>query len=186
MLPMCLQFTIIQQKLNEYKKSNKWTINLDFIVIDKHILDNVIYDIKHGYIPYTWKKTVRLDKNLFIEMNAEGTGVQCVIAIANINDILNWFKYSDEVKRALQKNVREFLGENPVNKGIEKSYIETPELFWYKHNSIIIFADNISIDKDNSILVLRNPQIVNGGQTIRTLFPIYVKNGRRDNMLKFY
>jgi len=119
-------------------------------------------------------------------MNAEGTGVQCVIAIANINDILNWFKYSDEVKRALQKNVREFLGENPVNKGIEKSYIETPELFWYKHNSIIIFADNISIDKDNSILVLRNPQIVNGGQTIRTLFPIYVKNGRRDNMLKFY
>ncbi len=174
----------VQQKLNEYKKSNKWSINLDFIVIDKHVLDNVIYDIKHGYIPYTGKKTVRLDKNLFIEMNSEGTGVQCVTAIVNINDILSWFKDSEEVKRALQKNVREFLGENPVNKGIEKSYIETPEWFWYKHNGIIIFADNMSIDKDNSSLILRNPQIVNGGQTIRTVFPAYLKNRRRDNNAK--
>ena len=35
----------IQQKLNENKKNNKWNINLDFIAIDKHILENVIYDV---------------------------------------------------------------------------------------------------------------------------------------------
>ncbi len=103
----------------------------------------------------------------------------------NINEILKWFKDSEEVNRALQKNVREFLGDSFINKDIENSYMSAPDWFWYKHSGIIIFADNITIENsENPHLVLRNPQIVNGGQTIRTLFSAFSKNNRNDNNAK--
>ena len=84
----------------------------------------------------------------------------------------------------LQKNVREFLGEKKINRGISKSYLGSPTWFWYKHNGIIIFADNLSIDRTSLQLTLRNPQVVNGGQTLTALFMAYDKNGRRDNPSK--
>ncbi len=59
--------------------------------------------------------------------------------------------------------------------------METPEWFWYKHNGIIIFADSISVTPDDRHLVMRNPQIVNGGQTLRTLFKAYDEKGRKDS-----
>ncbi len=46
----------IQDELNEWRKNNGWQIGIDFVVIDKNALESVIYDVEHGYIPYTGKK----------------------------------------------------------------------------------------------------------------------------------
>jgi len=181
----------VQVHLNEWRKENRWLMGIDFVVIDKYALESVIYDVKHGYIPYTGKKILKLENGQWIETTWEETGVYSIVCSVNVNDILKWFHSSDEIDRFLQKNVREFLGEaSKINKAIAKSYSEAPTWFWYKHNGIIIFADNVSIDRTKTELILRNPQVVNGGQTLKALFSAYDKNNRSDNpakvMLRIY
>jgi hypothetical protein len=175
----------IQNDLETWRKENGWLLGIDFVAIDKNVLESVIYDVKHGYIPYTGKKILKLEQGQWIETTWEETGVYSVVCTANVNDILKWFRTSDEIDRFLQKNVREFLGEaSKINKAIAKSYLEAPTWFWYKHNGIIIFADNLLIDKTKMELILRNPQVVNGGQTLKALFSAYDKNNRSDNSAK--
>jgi len=175
----------IQNDLESWRKENGWLLGIDFVAIDKHVLESVIYDVKHGYIPYTGKKILKLEQGQWIETTWEETGVRSVVCTANVNDILKWFRTSDEIDRFLQKNVREFLGEaSKINKAIRKSYLEAPTWFWYKHNGIIIFADDLHIDKTKMELILRNPQVVNGGQTLKALFSAYDKNNRSDNSAK--
>ena len=175
----------IQSDLDLWRKQNGWLLGIDFITIDKHDLENIIYDVKHGYIPYTGKKILKLEQGQWMETTWEETGVYSVVCTVNINDILKWFSNSNEIERFLQKNVREFLGEaSKINKVIGKSYLDAPTWFWYKHNGVIIFADNLNIDKTKMELVLRNPQIVNGGQTLKALFLVYNKNNRCNNYAK--
>ncbi|MBU4221602.1 MAG: AIPR family protein [Euryarchaeota archaeon] len=180
----------IQKELNDWRKDNGWSLGIEFIAIDKPSLESVLYDIKHGYIPYTGKRTLNLEKGQWIETTWEETGIYSIACTINVNDILKWFRNSDDINRFLQKNVREFLGDTNINKDISKSYLESPTWFWYKHNGIIIFADNMKIDEINSELILRNPQIVNGGQTLKALFSAYDKNKRSENpakiMLRIY
>jgi len=172
----------IQKDLEEWREKNGWSLGIDFVVIDKYALESVIYDVKHGYIPYTGKRILQLEQGQWIETTWEETGVHSVICTVNVNDILKWFRSSDEIDYFLQKNVREFLGEaSKINKEIGKSYLEDPIWFWYKHNGIIIFVDNLLIDKTKMELILRNPQVVNGGQTLKALFSTYDKNNRTDN-----
>jgi hypothetical protein len=175
----------IQKNLDLWRKENGWSSGIDFVAIDKHALESVIYDVKHGYIPYTGKKILKLEHGQWIETTWEETSVYSVVCIVNVNDILKWFRNSDEIDIFLQKNVREFLGEQKkINKKIGESYSEAPTWFWYKHNGVIIFADNLHVNKDKMELVLRNPQVVNGGQTLKVLFSSYDKNNRCDNSAK--
>jgi len=175
----------IQRVLDSWRKEKGWSLGIDFVAIDKYALESVIYDVEHGYIPYTGKKILKLEHGQWIETTWEETGVYSVVCIVNINDILKWFRNSDEIDRFLQKNVREFLGEQKkINKKIGESYSEAPTWFWYKHNGVIIFADNLHVDKTKMELILRNPQVVNGGQTLKVLFSAYDKNNRYDNSAK--
>ena len=41
-------------------EKNGWVLGIDFVTIDKHALENVIYDVKHGYIPYTGKENIKI------------------------------------------------------------------------------------------------------------------------------
>lgn len=143
----------------------------------------MIYDVKHGYIPHTGKKTLKLEGQCIAE-SWEETGVSFVVCTVNVNDILKWFNNSDDVDKYLQKNVREFIGDTKINKDIRESYSANPDWFWYKHNGIIIFVDSLHVDEENKELVLRNPQIVNGGQTLKTLFSTYNGHSKNDNSAK--
>lgn len=175
----------VQEDLNSWKRENDWSMNIEFIPIDKHALDSVIYDVEHGYIPYTGKKLLKLEAGNWMETDWQETGLYSVICNVNVNDILKWFFSTKDIDNFLQKNVREFLGEaSKINKEIGKSYANDPMWFWYKHNGVIIFADNVRIDSSRMQLVLRNPQIVNGGQTLKSLFSRFLRSNRKDNGAK--
>jgi hypothetical protein len=174
----------VQRNLDEWRKANKWSLGIDFVVIDKHALDSVIYDVQHEFVPYTGKKVLRLEAGQWMETLWEDTNVYTVVCTVEVNDLLKWFRNSDNVRCFLQKNVREFLGEGKITKGIAKSYLESPAWFWYKHNGVIIFADNLSIDASKQELTLRNPQVVNGGQTLSALYLAYAKHNRLDSTAK--
>jgi len=75
-----------------------------------------------------------------------------------------------------QRNIREYLGTNPINNGIIETLKSVSERknFMYYNNGITIVCERIQTDYiDNSsrlrVLPLVNPQIVNGCQTVNSI-----------------
>ncbi len=93
----------VQKDINKWRAANGWQINIDFIVVDKHTLENVIYDVKHGYIPYTGKKTLKLEPAQWMENRWVETNIYSVVCTVNVNDLLRWFNTWEEIDRFLQK-----------------------------------------------------------------------------------
>jgi len=172
-----------QNELARIRRESGWKINVDFVPVDVNSLRAVVHDVKHGNVPYTGKRTVPFEDDAPIQFCDDATGVRCAIVTMRVVDLLRWFNQGD-VERFLQKNVRGFMGENDVNRGIVKSFKENPEWFWYKHNGIIVFVDNYSVSAAGGELILRNPQIVNGGQTARSLYRSWDALGRKDSAAK--
>ena len=173
-----------QSDLERWKKKNKWKMGIEFEVVDYYRLETVLYDVKHGYVPYTGNKKLKMTDGGVIRIKWEDTGVDSIICTIRINEIMKWFQSSDDIDQFLQKNVREFLGEKKINKEISKSYEKSPKWFWYKHNGIILFVDSIEVNESKNILYLKNPQVVNGGQTLKALFPTYFNKGLKYNPAK--
>jgi hypothetical protein len=73
-----------------------------------------------------------------------------------------------------EKNVRKFLGnKRKVNKGIEHTIENYPERFGLYNNGITIVAEGVSRDTvDANKLSLKNPFIVNGCQTTRSIWSV--------------
>lgn len=174
----------IRNHLNIIRHEKKWKINAEFVVIDKNDLEGIIFDFNHGFVPQAGKRSVRLEDKKWIREIDYETGVLSIVCTVNVNDILQWFTNLQEIDNFLQKNVRGFLGEKGINKGIQKSYRDSAEWFWFKHNGIIIFADTLEIGEHNGKLEMRNPQIVNGGQTLKVLYSAYDKLGKQENTAK--
>ncbi|MDA0157068.1 AIPR family protein [Brachyspira hyodysenteriae] len=79
----------------------------------------------------------------------------------------------------LNKNIRKLV-RSKLNKEITKSILDEPEMFWYKNNGISIIAKYVDI-KDISgktVISLKEPYIVNGGQTTKLLFNLFKKSNK--------
>lgn len=71
-----------------------------------------------------------------------------------------------------EKNVRQFLGSRrKVNKGIENTLRNTPELFGLYNNGITIVVSDYSNKTDGSCLLF-DPYVVNGCQTTKTIWEV--------------
>ena len=67
-------------------------------------------------------------------------------------------------------NVRDYLGNRgAVNSEIEKTIVETPEMFLLCNNGVTIVCSNFEQVRDK-LVKIENPQIVNGCQTSNSLF----------------
>lgn len=71
--------------------------------------------------------------------------------------------------RLFMKNVRNFLGDNRCNKGIQDTLKSNPDNFWYYNNGISVLCDDANIVVESKYIHLINPQIVNGCQTARSI-----------------
>lgn len=72
-------------------------------------------------------------------------------------------------------NVRYFKGENEINSKIKREYEKGSESnFWILNNGINAICEdfNIEVIEDRTYIKIRNLQIVNGGQTTKTLTKI--------------
>jgi hypothetical protein len=84
-------------------------------------------------------------------------------------------------------NVRGFLGNTKYNKNIIISLKNEPSKFFMYNNGITMTAENIDVEQINANhkmkLDIKNLQIVNGGQTIRTIHNFNSLN--KDNLQKY-
>ena len=89
--------------------------------------------------------------------------------------------------RLLEQNVRTFLqATRGVNKGIRKTILEEPQMFFAYNNGISATAAKAEFDPDgNQVLLnrLENLQIVNGGQTTASIFNV-MKRDKAENLDK--
>lgn len=69
-------------------------------------------------------------------------------------------------------NVRQSLGRTKVNKAIAESVSSTEQHrnFMFFHNGLTILANDVSLDEDADILVIDRYSVVNGAQSLSTLF----------------
>ena len=77
----------------------------------------------------------------------------------------------------LYDNVRGYLGETVYNVNIQKTLKSNHKEFFMLNNGITITAENISVDEANSgkrfLFTVSDYQIVNGGQTIRSIYQFF-------------
>ena len=88
--------------------------------------------------------------------------------------------------RLMEQNVRTFLQlKTGINKGIRKTILETPQLFFPYNNGISATAEEAEIETEGGglrIRKLRNFQIVNGGQTTASLHYSMKKDGAKASL----
>ena len=133
------------KKWNELKrsKSKRLPINIDFKEPDYKI-----YDVK------------------FIEKKISNKLAYYLTFFPGslISDI-----YDINKTKVLESNVRVFLSTNkPTNKEIRKTIRDTPNNFFSYNNGISATAESVVIE-DNKIVLIKDFQIVNGGQTTATI-----------------
>lgn len=82
--------------------------------------------------------------------------------------------YSEYGARLLEQNVRTFLqARGKVNKGIQNTLKKEPEMFFAYNNGLTATASEVDITKNleglETITLIKNLQIVNGGQTTASM-----------------
>lgn len=79
--------------------------------------------------------------------------------------------YTDFGVRLFARNIRGYLGNTEINKGMKFTMESEPDYFWYYNNGITIVCDGAKQIKKgiSNIIRVSNPQIINGQQTTRTL-----------------
>ena len=90
--------------------------------------------------------------------------------------------YRDSIEKRypiFDKNIREYLGNKGVNKGIYKTLQDPQDRknFFYYNNGITIICDSMTPIKVqpsdynmNAFFNIDNPQIVNGCQTVNSIY----------------
>jgi hypothetical protein len=73
-------------------------------------------------------------------------------------------------------NIRDWIGETSTNKGILSTAKDRPDDFLFFNNGISAVATSIEENEDACTLKCKNFSIINGAQTVRSLFKAQAKN----------
>ena len=118
------------------------------------------------------------------------SGISGYVATVSAKEFIKMYKEAGE-KNILEKNIRYYKGLNAINKKI-KEIAESPiesQFFWFVNNGISLVCDSFAPPRGdtngNKILKLKNPMIINGGQTTVTLSNANIYDNTRI-LLKIY
>jgi hypothetical protein len=81
------------------------------------------------------------------------------------------------------RNVRYFLGANKINSAIQNTAQNNPEDFFYYNNGITITCTKF-VKKGGREIILEYPQVINGAQTLNSIYEIYKDNPDDSNLAK--
>lgn len=157
----------IDALFNNYRDKN---VNFEVKYYNYKMLDELYDDIE---IP---KNQVVLDivpKEYFIKdynyFDGEETQLQTIVCTIKANSLKSLVREYNELLFAL--NVRYFKGENEINSKIKQEYSKgSKSNFWILNNGLNAICENFELN-DKSVEI-KNFQIVNGGQTTKTLTTI--------------
>jgi len=108
---------------------------------------------------------------------------EVILGRVSVKEIARIFdKYSDNL---LDKNIRKYLGTNAVNKAIHETLIDDSKRsnFFFYNNGITMICSDFkynALQKDDWKVQTRNLQIINGGQTCKTIYQVLKDNSDID------
>lgn len=167
----CRICTVALNEIKDFTSNEPNNINATMIVSKENVMsykeNSLTSDVSYIiHLPLT--ELVRItadDPSLRNKYNIED---ESSLASANID------------MHVLYDNVRGLIERSTFNLNIEKTLDENPEKFFFYNNGITIVADEIKAEEVNSHkklkLVLNNFQVLNGGQTLRTIHAYNKKN----------
>lgn len=118
------------------------------------------------------------------------SGISGYVATVSAKEFIAMYKKAGE-RNMLEKNIRYYKGLNTINKKIKESAESEidSQFFWFINNGISLVCDSFSPPKGdangNKILKMKNPMIINGGQTTVTLANANIHDNTRV-LLKIY
>lgn len=146
------------------KLSDSEEMNANFVVVDNEMLKfkyDEALNKTNNYINFTFQ----LESGKYLEVELNGT--RAVLAAIPLKDCVNIPGIKDG--RLFRKNVRQSLGNsNKVNKGTAKTIKKEPGDFFFYHNGITAICSKIDIQ--NGQLTVKDLNIVNGCQSLSTIF----------------
>lgn len=74
-----------------------------------------------------------------------------------------------------EENVRGFLKKSSTNKAVQETLEEEPGLFGIYNNGIVITAEDILFERKTNEVKLKHPSVVNGCQTVNSIWTVYSK-----------
>lgn len=187
---------------NEYIKILEKSYGMQIINIS---LDDIVsfYNTKNE----NHKSSFMISPNEFLSFQSDEKSTQKsyilklslldVIRISSYNqDLANNYGIEDDDQiidskidlSLLYDNVRGFLGETKYNKNIIETLKKNHNFFFMFNNGITITAEKIECNHKNSgmkyLFIIENFQIVNGGQTIRSIYNFLQNNHDQDKIAK--
>lgn len=159
--------TDIEALFANYRDKN---VNLEIKYYDYETLNDLYDDIE---IPRNEVELKIVPKEYFVKdyyyHDNDKTLLQTIVCSIQANSLKKLVHEQNELLFAL--NVRYFKGENDINSKIKQEYSKGSQSnFWILNNGINAICENFEIG--NTALSIKNLQIVNGGQTTKTLTTI--------------
>ena len=139
-----------------------------------------IFDVQDVSLQTIWEATESSQQETLLSLPIRGDFVDpssgLRVGTVPLTDIFEFLKaYRDKtgnLDQLYEKNVRKFLGSRrKVNKGIEATLNDRPEMFGLYNNGITIVVSDFSNQTDKSC-VLYDPYVVNGCQTTKTIWQV--------------
>ncbi|MBQ3713033.1 MAG: AIPR family protein [Spirochaetia bacterium] len=140
------------------------TLPAELVLVDKDVLETRYNDNLNRNRPYIDYNFI-LENNKFLQLDLNGT--KAVIAAVPLRECFKIPGIKDGT--LFRKNVRQSLGSgNKVNKGIATTIKNNPEDFFFLHNGITAICSSLKFD--NNILYTKGLNIVNGCQSLSTIY----------------
>ena len=125
-------------------------------------------------------KYINRNKKISTQISLSGQAIQenfnykrVILGRVEVSEIHKLMKeYGDSL---LEKNIRRYLGKNAVNSGIIQTLLDVQknQNFFFYNNGITLICEKLSynaLQHDNWIVKVDGLQIINGGQTCKTIF----------------
>lgn len=98
----------------------------------------------------------------------EDSAVPTSIVFARLTDFIRYMQ-NDPYDLLFARNIRLSLGNTPVNKEIRATFNQAPTEFVFSHNGITILCEKLEHKPGAHEVLIKNPRIVNGSQTLHSV-----------------
>lgn len=148
----------------------KFSDSVSFEVYGKKEISRLVEDYEAGVAPPIPSIDIPVQKGELFNRYDYQKGISAWIFTIKGDQLGKLFKNIGV--RIFARNIRGFLGNTKINRGMENTIRTEPEFFWYFNNGVTIICDDakeIKIREGYSSLRVKNAQIINGQQTVRVL-----------------
>jgi hypothetical protein len=115
----------------------------------------------------------------------KGRSIKSLLVRISLQEIVKLQeKFLDDELDLFDANVRDFRRKKELSTKIVESINRAPEIFYIFHNGLTFSCSKIEPIIGGSTYKIVNPQIINGCQTVNTIYEAYKKDQNNENLKK--